>query len=193
MSDQQAGRRPLRFKLDPDRSLVLLIDVQERLAAAMDPAAFARVEQAAVTLIEGAKLLGVPVMATEQYPRGLGATRQTLREVLPGAPLEKSDFSCWAAAPVREAIEATGRTQIVISGMETHVCVYQTARDLAMAGHEPFVVSEAVLSRTPENRRLGLSLISAAGGVVTGVETVLFDWMGTANHPKFKDVSKLVK
>ena len=182
-----------RFKLDPDRSLVLLIDVQERLAAAMDPEALARVEQAAVTLIEGAKLLSVPVMATEQYPRGLGATRQVLREVLPDAPLEKTDFSCWAAGPVREAIEATGRTQIVISGMETHVCVFQTARDLAIAGYQPFVVSEAVLSRTPENRRLGLSLMSAAGAVVTGVETVLFDWMRTAKHPKFKDVSKLVK
>lgn len=182
-----------RFKLDASSSLVLVVDVQERLAAAMDPEALAAMERACVTLIRGASLLSVPVMATEQYPQGLGPTRPGLREVLPSPALEKRHFSCWAADDVRAAVEATGRKQIVICGMEAHVCVFQTVRDLAMAGYQPFVVSDAVLSRNQANRQLGLSLMRDAGAVVTAVEVVLFDWMGTAGHPSFKSVSKLVR
>lgn len=182
-----------RFKLDPERSLVLIVDVQERLAAAMDPAGLERLERATERLLKGAKLLSVPVIASEQYPQGLGATRRTVRELLDAEPIEKRDFSCWAADAVREAIDASNRAQVVIGGMETHVCVFQSARDLLMAGYEVFVVSEAVLSRTKDNERLGLALMHEAGAVVTGYETVLFDWMASARHPSFREVSKLIK
>jgi nicotinamidase-related amidase len=179
--------------LDPETSVVLVIDLQERLARAMDPQAWDGVEKSVVKLVRGAGLLAVPVVATEQYPRGLGPTVGSVGTLLGAAPVEKTDFSCWREAGVRAALEAAGRKQVVICGMEAHVCVFQTVRDLVGAGYSPYVVSEAVLSRTAENRALGLSLMREAGAVVTGLEVVLFDWLGGSQHPRFRDVSTLIR
>ncbi len=173
--------------------MVLVIDLQERLAGAMNPRAWEGVEQSVVKLVRGAGMLSVPVLATEQYPRGLGPTVGSVRGLLEAPPVEKTDFSCWREAAVRGAMGSTGRRQVVMCGMETHVCVFQTARDLVSAGYGVWVVSDAVLSRTDENGRLGLSLMREAGAVVTGLEVVLFDWLGGSQHERFRDVSALIR
>ncbi len=180
------------LKLERDRAVVLVVDVQERLLAAMPEGARAPLLRATQALVEGAKQLKVPVLATEQYPKGLGPTVPALRDALPGAPHEKLDFSCAAVPAVKDAL-GSGPRQVVLCGMETHVCVFQTARDLAALGHQVFVAEDAVASRTEANRRVGLSLMERGGAIVTSTEAVLFDLLGRAGTPEFKAVSALVK
>lgn len=184
---------PPPLTLSPSRALVLVVDVQERLCPAMPQEALARVVKYTQALLGGARELGLPVLCTEQYPRGLGPTLPALRELLPSPPLAKMHFSCAADPGFAAALEATQRRQIVIAGMETHVCVFQTARDLAAAGYEVQVCADAVLSRTEEHRRVGLELCRAAGALVTTAETALFDLLHECGTPQFKKVSGLVK
>lgn len=180
-------------RLDRRTAAVLLVDVQERLAPAMPPETLERVVKYATALVEGAKALEVPVLATEQYPRGLGATVPELARLLPSPALAKVHFSCGADPAFAAALEATGRRQVVITGMETHVCVFQTARDLVAMGYEVHVCADAVSSRTEEHRRVGLELCREAGAIVTTAETALFDLLHQAGTPEFKKVSALVK
>jgi nicotinamidase-related amidase len=172
---------------------VLLIDVQERLASAMQPDALAGVQRNASVLLKAAQRLGLPVVATEQYPKGLGRTVPALRELVPSAPMEKVEFSCGANQAIARHILSTGRRQIVVAGMEAHVCVFQTVRDLARGGFSVFVPEDAVLSRTEANREVGLRLCAQAGAVLTSTETVLFDLLGTAGTPEFKELAPLIK
>lgn len=174
---------------------MLVVDVQEKLARAMPPEAMERVKRNVLALVEGAKILGLPLVVSEQYPQGIGATLPEIREALPAgvSPREKLEFSCLSAAGIRSELEALGRRQLVLAGMEAHICVYQTARDLAEAGYEVFVPWDAVSSRVEENRRVGLELAEKAGAVVTSTETVLFDLLGKAGTPEFKAVSRLIK
>jgi nicotinamidase-related amidase len=185
------------LKISPNDALLLVVDMQERLAAAMPEEGLGRVTRSVVTLVNGARHLSVPALATEQYPRGLGPTLPAVREALAahlGAPvIEKLAFSCQQSKEVAAALRAAGRRQIIVCGMETHVCVYQTARDLIAAGLQVFVPQDAVLSRTAENRDVGLRLIERAGGVITSTEAVLFDLLGAAGTPAFKAISALVK
>ncbi len=183
----------LSVKLDPARALVLVVDVQERLCPAMPPEDLARLVKYAQALLGGARELGLPVLATEQYPKGLGPTIPALRELLPSPPLTKMHFSCAPDPGFAAALEATRRRQVVIAGMEAHVCVFQTARDLAAQGFEVHVCADAVTSRTEEHRRVGLELCREAGAVVTTAETALFDLLGQCGTPQFKRVSALVK
>ena len=180
-------------KLDPARAAVVVVDVQERLAAAMPPADLERLLKYARALLGCARELGLPVLATEQYPKGLGPTLPALRELLPSPPLEKLAFSCGADPGFAAALAATGRRQVVIAGMESHVCVFQTARDLAAQGYEVQVCADAVASRTEEHRRVGLDLCREAGAVVTTAETAIFDLLHLAATPEFKKVSPLVR
>jgi nicotinamidase-related amidase len=181
--------------VDREASLLLLIDIQEKLAPAI--ADHDSIIRSSAILLQAAAILNVPVLVTEQYPKGLGPTVPTLREALEQAPsalgvIEKMAFS--ACTPeVLSAIEATGRRKIVIAGMETHVCVFQTSRDLKAAGYEVFLAADAVGSRTHANRESGLALIRACGAVITNVETLLFDWLKVAGTPEFKQISKLIK
>ncbi len=184
---------PLNVKLDPSRALVLVIDVQERLCPAMPQDGLARLVKYTQALIGGARELGLPVLCTEQYPKGLGPTIPALRELLPAAPISKMHFSCVPDPGFRAALESTLRRQIVVAGMETHVCVFQTARDLAAAGLSVHVCADAVVSRTEEHRRVGLELCREAGAVVTTAETALFDLLQQCGTPQFKKVSGLVK
>ena len=180
------------LKLDPARTAILVVDVQERLAAAMPPNAVQRLVKYARALAGAARELGIPVLATEQYPKGLGPTLPALREALPAPPLQKMHFSCAPDPGFAAALAATGRRQIVIAGMEAHVCVFQTARDLAAAGFLVQVCADAVASRTEEHRRIGLELCRDAGAVVTTAETAIFDLLGQAGTPAFKKVAPLV-
>ncbi len=182
-----------KVKLDRTKSVVLVVDVQERLAPAIEPGAYARILKYGKALIGAAKELGMPVLATEQYPKGLGATVPELRAVLPAAPLVKSHFSCGADPGFAAALEKTGRRQVIVCGMETHVCVFQTVRDLAAMGYEVHVCADAVSSRTEEHRRVGLDLCREAGAMVTTAETAIFDLLHLAGTDLFRKVAPLVK
>lgn len=182
-----------KIKLDRQKAAVLLVDVQDRLTPAMPPETLARVVKYGKALIAAGKELGLPVLATEQYPKGLGATLGAVREVLPAAPLVKSTFSCGADPAFAAALERTGRRQVVVCGMETHVCVFQTVRDLSAAGYEVHVCADAVSSRTEEHRRVGLELCREAGAVVSLAETAIFDLLHRAATDEFKRISQLVK
>jgi nicotinamidase-related amidase len=183
-------------RLTPETSVLVLVDVQERLAAAMTDEARARVEKNARILLESARLLGVKTLATEQYPKGLGPTVAPIADLLRALgvePVEKLDF-CACEEPVfASAIEASRAKSVVLLGMETHICVFQTARELAARGLDVHVVSDGCASRTEENRAAGLALCARAGATLTVTETVVFDWLGRAGSEEFKTISKLVR
>jgi nicotinamidase-related amidase len=181
-----------RWRLVRDRTALLVVDVQERLAAAMNGDALARMVRRSQALIEGAKALEIPVIVTEQYPKGLGPTVSPLRAALPDSakPIEKIEFTC-AIGPVTKAL--SGHQFVLICGMETHVCVYQTVRDLCERGFVPYVCVDAVLSRQELDRQVGLDLCRSVGAVITTVEAALFDLLGRAGTPEFKKISAAVK
>ena len=144
----------------------------------------------ASTLLQGAPALGVPVVVTEQYPRGLGRTVPEVAEQLDGIePIEKVCFSAAAA----DGFDTGGRDQAIVCGIETHVCVWQTAHDLLDRGLEVHVARDAVSSRTEENREVGLRKMEAAGAAVTSVETALFELLGAAGSDEFKSVQRLIR
>lgn len=179
------------MKLTPANTALLIVDVQARLGGAMDPTDYAQIIKTVSTCLAVAEPLGLPVIVSEQYPEGLGPTDERLR--LPGPALAKTTFSVWQAAALRAALQASGRRQIIVAGMETHICVYQTARDLVEAGFEVHVLADGVASRTAANRRIGLDLMHRAGAIVTSCETALFDMLGEAGGPVFKQVSRLIR
>jgi nicotinamidase-related amidase len=175
-------------------SALVVIDIQERLAPAMEPAALARTVRNTRILLEAARRLGVPVLVTEQYPKGLGSTVPAILELVPETPrLEKTRFSCAAAEPFCRALEATGRPQVILAGMESHVCVLQTALELRAAGKQVFVVEDACCSRAPETHANAMRRLSAAGVTVANAESILFEWLRDARHEHFKAISALVR
>ena len=181
------------IRLDPARAAILVVDVQERLCPAMPQEPLARLVKYVRALAGAAKELGLPILATEQYPKGLGATLGAVREVLPSDPLVKSTFSCGADPAFAAALEATRRRQVVMAGMESHVCVFQTARDLVERGYEVHVCADAVTSRFDLHREAGLELCRAAGATITTAETAIFDLLHECGTPAFKKVSPLVR
>ncbi len=184
------------LKIDPRRAALIVIDVQERLFGATPEADRAACVKNIHILAELARRLELPVVVSEQYPRGLGPTIPAVADALAGLTphrVEKLEFSL-AAAPGWEAIgRELGRDQMVVVGMEAHVCVYQTVRDLCERGATVFVPADAVVSRTRENRDIGLSLIAKAGGIVTSTEVVVFDALGAAGTDDFRALSPLLK
>jgi len=183
-------------RLVPASTLLLVVDVQERLAAAMPAPAMERLRKSTRLLIEVAAQLGVPVVATEQYPKGLGPTVPEIADALDRvkAPrIEKVDFDAASSRRVSSELGRLAPRAIVVVGMEAHVCVFQTARELVRRGFVVHVVADAVASRTEENRVAGLSLAERAGAIVTVAEAVAFDWVERAGTDAFRAVSKLVR
>lgn len=182
----------------PARAVLLIVDIQERLAAAMPRTVMEQVERYTTVLVELARRMALPVVVSRQYPKGLGPTVQAIEEALAGLNaqrIDKLEFSVTAApafAPVRRAL-GPRRNQWIVVGMETHVCVYQTVRDLVDASQQVFVPRDVVASRTQDNWKTGLALIERAGGVVTSAETVIFEALGQAGTEDFKALSKLLK
>jgi nicotinamidase-related amidase len=174
------------------RSLLLVIDVQERLASAMhERDEFVR---NTAILVEAAGALNVPVIASEQYPRGLGRTLPELKDRIGDDDIyEKVEFSCWRNEGLRVRIAHEGRDQIVIAGIESHVCVLQTALDLHRNGLGVFVVADAVSSRKAESKAIALPRLRAGGAQIVTAEMVVFEWLGSASSPSFKALSKLVR
>lgn len=181
------------MKLERGETLLLVIDLQERLMRAMPEAEGRELVRQVGILIEGAKLLSLPIIATEQYPKGLGQTVPELRARLPEAPIEKLEFSACAKEEAKRAIAASGRGSVLVCGVEAHVCVYQTARDLLGEGFSVFIPEDAVLSRRESNRRVGLRLAEQAGAILTSTETALFELVGSAADPSFKELSRLLR
>ena len=181
------------LRLERENCLFTLVDWQERLAAAMPPEQCLEGEANAKRLVEGAGILDIPVVTTEQYPRGLGPTVEPLRQLLPSTPIEKTAFACTAVPAYLERLREGQRRQIVVFGMETHVCIYQTVRQLGGLGYTVHVPVDAVLSRTATNRKVGLDLCQRAGAILTSTETVLFDLLGRAGGDAFKAISRLVR
>lgn len=179
--------------LTRDNTALLVIDVQGRLAQVMHEkeALFANVER----MIKGAKILELPILWSEQVPEKLGPTLPEFAELLAdsGQPISKASFSCCGVEPFMTALKATGRKQILVAGIETHVCVYQTALDLLNLGYEVQLVTDAVSSRTLENRALGIERIKEAGATLTGTEMALFELLRVAEGDQFRAISKLVK
>jgi nicotinamidase-related amidase len=175
-------------KLDSDRTALVVIDVQEGFRRAIPD--FEKIAKAIAALIEGAETIGIPVLITEQYPKGLGETVPEVSEHLPSEarPLEKVVFSAAEA----EGFDLEERDQALVCGVETHVCVNQTALDLLADGIDVQVAEDAVGSRTEQNKRVGLHKMERAGAEITSVETALFELLGRAGTAEFKRVQKLI-
>jgi nicotinamidase-related amidase len=176
-------------KLDRERTALVVVDIQEAFRKAVP--SFDAVTESAATLVQGAEAMGIPIVVTEQYPKGLGHTVPEVAEHLPEGlkPIEKVRFSAAEA----EGFDLNGRDQALVCGIETHVCVNQTVLDLLDRGVEVEVVGDAVGSRTDENRELGLHKVEDAGAVLTSVETALFELLGGSDAAEFKQVQALVK
>ena len=183
-------------RLVPGRTLVVVVDVQERLAAAMPPDQLTELTRGVTILLEAARLLGAPVVATEQYKKGLGPTIAAVDEKLTAggaARIDKVEFSACDVPQFRERLEALNPEAAVVVGMETHVCVFQTVRELVERGLDVYVPIDAVASRRDDHRVTGLSLCERAGALATTTETVVFDWLGRAGSDEFKALSKLIR
>ena len=184
------------LRVAPERA-ALLVDFQERIAAVMPGPERAACERNIQILLELARRKQIPVVVSEQYSRGLGPTVAALEAALaPVAParFEKMEFACTGSAAFRSILSIwLGRTQWLVTGMEAHICVWQTVRGLRSWGAEVHLPADAVIPRAPENRRLGVELARAAGAVVTSTETVVFDALERAGGEDFKALSRLVR
>ena len=177
--------------LGRDETALVVIDVQVKLMRAIH-AREALVESLG-KLVRGMAVLDVPIVWTEQNPDGLGPTVPEIAELLPGRPISKLSFSCCGEPAFADAVERLGRGQLVLAGIESHVCVWQTAADLLAMGREVHVCADAVSSRTPENKAIGLQKARDAGAALTSVEAALFELLGVADGPAFKQILQIVK
>jgi len=173
----------------PERAVLVVIDVQQRLAPAM--AEFGPALANMQRLIRGFGILQRPVIVTEQYPRGLGPTLPSIRRYVPQPAYEKVAFSCFGCAGFVEALPADA--DLVLCGIEAHVCVLQTALDAIESGRKVWIAADAVTSRTVANRAQGLVTAQAAGAATAATESVLFGLLGEAGTDAFRAVSKVVK
>ena len=178
--------------LDRNRSLLIITDIQGNLANLM----FRRddlYKQIGI-MIEGIKAFDIPILWIEQYPRGLGPTVPEVASHLEGyKPLPKKTFSSLRDPEINKRLTETGRDQVILIGIETHVCIHQTAMDLLSQGIETHVVADAVSSRTEFNKRIGLEKMAHAGVIITSVETALFELLEIAEGETFKKIVRLVK
>src|SRR5688572_25615361 len=180
-------------RLDPASTVLLVVDVQEKLASAMPEETLAALVKNTGILLDAAKILGVKVLASEQYPKGLGPTLPAIAGKLDAKPMAKMTFDACSDLAIARALSDLAPHAVVVVGMESHVCVFQTARELVKRGFTTHVVTDAVASRREENRRLGLALCERAGAILTPTETVVFDLLGQAGTEAFKQISKLVR
>ncbi len=181
-----------KYFLNRDDAVLVMVDIQERLAAVMSERK--KVVDNCLHLIEIAKLLHIPMIINEQYPKGLGHTVGEITNALPdNNPIEKIAFSCCRQAAFLERLAALGKKKIVLCGMETHVCVLQSCLDLLKEGYSVHVVSDAMCSRTRENHETAIGFMRDAGSVVTCTETVLFQLLERAGTEEFRTISKRIK
>jgi nicotinamidase-related amidase len=185
------------IQLSRTRAALLVVDVQGRLSAAMPPEILVQTLRNTAVLIEAARRMWLPIVVSQQYPRGLGTTLPAIEDALRDAPtLHRFDKLAFSAADTPEfaaLAPALARDQWIVAGMEAHVCVFQTARSLVERGLQVHVASDAIASRTKANYKIGCGLIERSGAVLTSTEAVVFDLLGSAADVEFKAVSRLIK
>ncbi|EUJ11614.1 nicotinamidase-like amidase [Methylophilaceae bacterium 11] len=176
-----------------DASQLLIVDMQSKLSLAMQTEAMQAVTKQVQALAQTAQRLSVPLLLTEQYPQGLGHTLPEILQHAPQAPvIEKTAFSA-CAAPKFNAKLSRDKSQVILVGMEAHICVLQAAFDLLAQHKQVFVVEDAIISRAPTNHANAIARMREAGCIITNTESVLFEWIGNAQHEAFKDIAKLVR
>lgn len=180
-----------KYTLNREDALLLIIDIQERLVPVMDYKDV--VINNNKILIKAAKEMNFPVLATEQYPKGLGRTVQELLDLIDEENiLAKNTFSAYND-DLKDTLGSLGKKKIIVTGMETHVCVFQTVRDLINAGYAVFLAKDAIASRTKSNYLNGLDVMKELGAVITNTESAVFDLLKISGTPEFKVMSKLIK
>jgi nicotinamidase-related amidase len=181
--------------LTRERTLLAVLDVQERLFHVMDADHREEVMRNIKVLAAAARRLEIPIVVTEQYPKGLGHTLDEVKTAIgPGVePIEKVTFSCCGVEPFRTRLKAAGARQVVLAGIEAHVCVLMSALDLLAGGYTVHVVADAVTSRTQANWRLAMDQLRQAGAVVTVTETVLFQLLRQADTEEFRELARLIR
>jgi nicotinamidase-related amidase len=182
-----------KFKLDAAQAVLVVIDIQERLVPAMPQEIYLRLRDTVGTLVKGAELLGIPVVTTEQYPKGIGHTVPELADACRGVVVEKVSFGCCGEPNFLAALKKIGRSQVIVTGMEAHVCVYQTVLGLLEVGYHVHLVRDAICSRNKTDFLAGIANAAQAGAVVTTAETALFQMLRESTHDQFRAVSKLIK
>jgi len=178
-----------------DNSCLVVIDIQTRLTSVMPVKVLARLKRNINILLQSAETLSIPVLSTEQYPEGLGPTEPEIVELLPDSTLkfEKTCFSCTGARQFLKHLKEDARKQVILVGIEAHVCVLQTAIQLIAEGYQVFVVADGICSRHRDNYEASLSRMSHAGVTICNTESVLFEWLRDAKHEHFKKLSGLVR
>lgn len=176
-------------------SLVLIIDIQEKLMNALNHGIKEQMLAKAPKLVQAAKILGVNILVTEQYPKGLGSTIEEIKRELPAnvIPTEKTSFNALMEAGYTEKIRSLGKKQVIICGIESHICVYQTAAKLLEEGYEVFVLKDLSASRNKVEFECAMDLLEQLGAKITCLEIVLFEWLRTAKNPHFKEIQALIK
>jgi nicotinamidase-related amidase len=181
-----------RYSLDKEDAVLLIVDIQEKLAVVMKERD--KVVRNCLHLIELAKMISLPVVVTEQYPRGLGRTVAEIQSAVPDyKPIEKTAFNCCGEPAFLAEIRKLNRKKVIVTGMETHICVLQTTTGLLQDGFITHVVRDAVCSRTKENWNTGIEFMRDAGAVITGTETALFQLLKVAGTEEFKKISARIK
>ncbi|MCE9677831.1 isochorismatase family protein [Shewanella sp. AS1] len=179
--------------LKPEECVLLIVDVQGRLAQIMHKAE--QLEQTLCTLVNAVDLLEIPILYLEQLPDKLGPTSPRLQECLQPRhkPITKAHFSAWHSGEFRDAITGMGRRQVLLAGIETHICVYQTCRDLQDNDFDVHILVDGVSSRTLENKQLGITMMTQYGAKVTNTESLLFELQQEARGDRFKALLKMIK
>jgi nicotinamidase-related amidase len=178
--------------LDIHKCCLAVVDVQGKLAQLMHgkDALFKNIQ----VLIQAANILDIPILWCQQAPDALGSTVPEIAQLLTDIePINKSVFSCCGADPFISKLNESSRNQVLLCGIETHVCIYQTAVDLLRKGFDVNVIADAVSSRTPQNKQIAIDRMAAEGASISSVEMALFELLKTAEHPKFRQIAKLIK
>ena len=182
-----------KFWLQADQVALVVVDIQEKLLPAMKSRVSEELIQHVELLLEGFEALGLPVIATEQYSKGLGHTIAKLNAATKQSCIEKTSFSCCSEPAFMEALEKTGAKQVLLVGMEAHVCVLQTLLELLDRGYVVHLVKDAICSRFKSDFETAVATATSVGAVITSTEIALFQLVGGAKHPGFKTVSQLAR
>lgn len=178
-----------------ENSLLVVIDIQSKLLSAMTENTAEQMLKKSSILLKAAKLLNIPVIVTEQYPQGLGSTDLSIIESLAEntAILDKTGFCCFSAEGFSQALENSGRKQIILIGQEAHVCVLQTALTLLHKGYQVHIVEDAICSRSTEHKLFALQRMQQQGASINNYESVIFEWLKDSKHADFKSISRLLR
>lgn len=175
-----------------DDTALIIIDVQGKLAKMMHQSK--EIIKNIETIIQGANILEIPIIWLEQYPKGLGSTTEEVKQHLSNQhPIEKVTFSACQTEGFQQQIQQLNKKSLLVAGIEAHICVYQTVQELLTGGYKVEVVKDCVSSRTLANKEIGIEKMTSIGATITSVEMALFELLQTAEHPNFKEISRLIK